>query len=114
MRLVKSSSAIKRNNSDLCKVTEYHIGDKEIDFAIVELSGRYPDVGLVTNQVSKEIVYIQQGQGKIVVDGVEWGLEAGDAVLVDAEEKFFWEGNMVLHIVCTPPFTVEQHMHLAA
>lgn len=41
MRLVKSSSAIKRNNSDLCKVTEYHIGDKEIDFAIVELSGRY-------------------------------------------------------------------------
>jgi len=109
MKISLKHQAIKKKNSEVCLVTEHSIGDEMIDFAIAKISGRYPDNQRVTNKLCKEIVYIQEGKGKVVVEGIEYVLQAGDVVLIEAGEKFYWEGNMSLFISCRPAFTPEQH-----
>ena len=61
-----------------------------------------------------QIVFVHEGSGKIVVDGKEYLLNAGDVILIDKNEKFYWDGKMTLHISCTPAFTPEQHVHIEA
>ena len=98
-----------RKNSDICVVSEYAILDKDLDFAIANISGRYPESRYAVNKLCKEIVYIQQGAGKIVVNGIDYELNMGDVVLIEAGEKFYWEGELTLCISCHPAFTVNQH-----
>ena len=107
-KLSKHQSRLHKN-SDLCVVTEYDMGDPELDFAIAKISGRYPAERYVTNTKCKEIAYIQEGAGKIEVNGVEHPLTAGDLVLIEAGEKFYWEGHMTLFMSCHPAFTIDQH-----
>ena len=57
MKFVSKQETIIRNNSDRCVATEYPVGDKDIDFATVEISERYPDEGRVMNRTSKEICW---------------------------------------------------------
>ncbi len=83
--------------------------DQELDFAIVTLSGRYPEGRYAINTKCKEIVYIQEGAGKVDVNGEQHSLTAGDLVLIEAGEKFYWEGHMTLFISCHPAFTIDQH-----
>ncbi len=99
-------------NSRDCVVSEFPIKDQEINFAIAKITARYPESGLASNTICKEIVYIQEGTGKIVVDDIEYTLNIGDVILISPNEKFYWDGNMTLHISCTPAFTPEQHIHI--
>jgi mannose-6-phosphate isomerase-like protein (cupin superfamily) len=80
-----------------------------IDFAIVKITGRYPNIKHAMNKKCKEIVYINDGNGKVVVEGKEYLIGAGDLVLIEAGEKFYWEGEMQLYISCRPAFTKDQH-----
>lgn len=109
MQICLKHQTIERKNSNFCVVTEHHLNDEQIDFAIVKVNGRYPDRAYAVNRKCKEVVYIQNGTGQVTVDGIEHKLNEGDVVLIEAGEKFFWEGNMNLHIACHPAFTVEQH-----
>lgn len=110
MKISYSSQAFERKNNSICIVTEYPPIDNDLDFALVHISGRYPDTQQAINTQCKEIVYVQRGTGHVTVNEVEYELNAGDVVLIEAGETFFWEGNMLLHIVCTPPFSIEQHI----
>ncbi len=112
MKTCNAGQTIERKNSEYCVVTEFPIEDRDIDFAIVKVSSRYPHSGCAANTISKEIVYVQEGVGKVVVNDVEHTLKTGDVVLIAPNEKFYWDGNMTLHISCTPAFTPEQHIHI--
>ena len=103
---------IERKNSESCVVSEFPIKDSDISFAIVKVSSRYPDSGHATNTISKEIVYVQEGGGKVVVGNVGFALIPGDAVLISPNEKYYFDGDMTLHISCTPAFRPEQHIHI--
>ncbi len=83
--------------------------DKDINGAVIKLSGRYPDKGRAVNLICKEMAYIIKGFGRIVVEGEEMKLEEGDLVLIDKGEKFFWEGNMKIFMPCVPAWHPEQH-----
>jgi mannose-6-phosphate isomerase-like protein (cupin superfamily) len=109
MKKLAKQQAMQRKNSDVCVVTEHDVGDELMDFAIVKIWGRYPDSRRVVNQGCKELVYIHEGRGKVVVEGQEYLLNAGDVVLIEPGEKFYWDGKMELFISCRPAFTVEQH-----
>lgn len=80
--------------------------------AVIELNGRYPDVGWVTNLKCKELVYIMRGTGKLIIDENEAFLSEGDMVLILPGEKYFWEGSMTLFTASTPAWTIEQHRHV--
>ena len=112
MKTCNGSQTIERKNSEHCVVTEFPIEDHDIDFAIVKVSSRYPVSGYAVNTISKEIVYVQEGTGKVVVGDVGYALITGDVVLISPNEKFYWDGNMTLHISCAPAFTPEQHIHV--
>ena len=109
MEIIYKKQIISRNNNEFCQVTEFPLIDNEINFAIVKLSGRYPDKNFATNIKCKEMVYVHLGNGKVVINDHEYLLNSGDLVLIEAGETFYWEGNMELHISCTPAFTIEQH-----
>ena len=109
MKFVSKQNTQVHHNSEHCIATEYPLGDSDIDFATVKISGRYPDEGRVTNRISKEVCLVLKGQGKIVIEDKEVALNEGDVVLVEPGEKYFWEGNLSIAVSCTPPWTKEQH-----
>lgn len=112
MKITYANQSLIRQNSDRCMVTEYPRIDHDLDFAIVKISGRYPATKLAMNKKCKEIVYIQSGTGHVTINHIAYALNPGDIVLVEAGEPFFWEGNMTLHIACTPAFNIKQHVLL--
>jgi mannose-6-phosphate isomerase-like protein (cupin superfamily) len=109
MKITRKNQSIERKNSDICLVTEYPPMDDHLDFAIVKISGKYPSKGAATNLQCKEIVFVHEGAGTVVVNGAPQRLEAGDVVLIEPGEHFVWEGNMNLFIACHPAFSLEQH-----
>lgn len=88
--------------------TEYEFGDADINVAHITLSGRYPDSGWAVNTVSKECCYITRGSGTLTVEDSVFELEEGDACIIEAGERYFWEADMTLVIASTPPWTKEQ------
>ena len=109
MKVIHQEQTTKVKNSQHCWVSEYPLNDKDINGAFVELTGREPDKGRVVNLVCKELAYIIKGSGKIVVEGSEVSLKAGDLVLIEPGEKFFWDGNMTMFLPCAPAWYHDQY-----
>ncbi len=109
MKIIHKNQVKRFQNSDVCLAIEYPLGDKDINGAVIELKGRYPDKGRVVNLKCKELSYIIEGSGKVVVEGKETELKEGDLVLIEPGEKYFWEGNLVMFVPCVPAWYPEQH-----
>lgn len=109
MKVIRKDQTEKLKNSDVCTAIEYPLGDKDINGAMIELKGRYPDKGRVVNLKCKELSYVIEGLGRVVVEGEEVKLEKGDLVLIEPGEKYFWEGNLIMFMPCTPAWYPEQH-----
>jgi mannose-6-phosphate isomerase-like protein (cupin superfamily) len=77
MKVVHKNQTNEFKNSETCTAIEYPLGDKDINGAVVKLSGRYPDKGRVVNEKCKELGYVISGLGKIVIEGEEIALEGG-------------------------------------
>ena len=109
MKYVSKNQTTIHKNSESCIATEYPLGDADIDFATVELMGRYPDKGRVMNQMSKEVCLILKGSGKVVIEGKETPLNEGDVVMMEPGEKYFWEGNFRIFMATAPKFDPNRH-----
>ena len=93
----------------MCTAIEYWTDDKDINGAVIELSVRYPNKNRVTNLECKEMAYIIEGSGKIIIKNKEIKFSEGDLILIDKGEKYFWEGNTTMFTSCTPVWYPEQH-----
>ena len=110
MKFVKKQEAKTYKNSDGCIAYEYHIGDNDINGAVIEIEGRYPDEGRVVNEKCKEIGYVISGSGYVVIEGEKVEFEKGDLVFIEPGEKYFWFGNnLKMFMPCSPAFYPEQH-----
>lgn len=109
MEIIHKNQTKEFKNSDVCNVTEYLLTDKDINGAIIEISGRYPNKGRVINLKCKELAYIIEGSGIVVVEGEEIKLSNGDLILIKAGEKFFWKGNLKMFVPCAPAWHAEQY-----
>jgi mannose-6-phosphate isomerase-like protein (cupin superfamily) len=109
MKIVKKTQRQEFKHDDNCVIYEYWMDDKAIDGCIVKLKGRYPKNGLAENAVSKEMAYVIAGSGKVVIEDKEFGIDQGDAILINPGEKFYWEGDIELFIPCTPAWSTEQY-----
>jgi len=78
-----------------------------INGAVIKLSGRYPDKGRAVNEICKEMGYIISGSGKLTIEDEEYELSAGDLVLINPGEKFYWQGEMEMFMPCAPAWTPE-------
>lgn len=109
MKIIKKDQAEVHKNSNACVAIEYPLGDKDINGAVIELNGRYPDKGRTVNLECKELAYIIKGSGRLVVESKEIELNEGDLVLIEAGEKYYWEGSFTMFVSCTPAWYLEQH-----
>lgn len=109
MKLSLKHQAFEKANSSVCKVIEHRLNHEQLDMAIAKITGRYPDERRVVNRQCAEIAYVFEGNGKIVVNDEEHHLNAGDVVLIEAGDKFYWEGNMQLFLSCRPAWNKDQH-----
>jgi mannose-6-phosphate isomerase-like protein (cupin superfamily) len=109
MKLVLAKDAKVFPNSAGCTAIEYPLGDRDINVAVIKLSGRYPDKGWAVNEKCKEAAYAVSGSGKLFVGEKVVELNSGDVVLIEAGEKYYWEGNLELVVPCAPAWYPEQH-----
>jgi len=109
MKVIHKNQTKEHKNSDVCVAIEYPMGDKDINGAVIKLNGRYPDKGKVVNLKCKEMAYIIEGSGRVVVEGKETKLQGEDLVLIKPGEKYFWDGNMTMFVPCVPAWYPEQH-----
>lgn len=109
MKLVKFKDAVEFSNSDKCKGLEYPLNDKDINFSMATITGRYPEKGYCTNEECKELIYVINGSGTLNKKDEAIEFEKGDVILIDKKEKYFWDGNCTIIMPCTPAWNPEQH-----
>jgi mannose-6-phosphate isomerase-like protein (cupin superfamily) len=112
MKVLRKDQVERHKNSEVCVATEYPLGDEDINGAVIELTGRYPDKGRVVNEKCKELVYVIEGSGKLVVEGKEIELNKGDMVLIEPKERYYFDGNLTMFVPCTPAWYPEQHKEI--
>jgi mannose-6-phosphate isomerase-like protein (cupin superfamily) len=110
--IIKKEERITQKNSEKCTAYEYPFHDKDLDITYVEINGRYPDEGLVTNEKVKESFLVLSGSGKLFIDQKESILKEGDAIFILPKQKYFWEGNFKLVISSNPAWSPEQHKNI--
>lgn len=110
MQIIKNSDAINGANSDKCKTLEYSFNDKDIDLGIATITGRYPENDYCVNTISKELIYVLDGNGKLYFENDYVEFEKGDAILINSNEKYYWDSTYcVVSMSCTPAWSEEQH-----
>ena len=109
MKLVKLEQAELCSNSDKCKVLEYHLDDKDINFSTAVLTGRYPDTGYCVNEECKELIYVIEGNGSLIKKDGRVDFNKGDIVLIDKGEVYYWDAYCTIAMPCTPAWYPEQH-----
>lgn len=95
-----------------CTANEYPHGDRDLWGSVIEIHGRYPENGYTVNEKCKELVYFIDGVGKLVVNGKTTKVQIGDQVLIAPGEKFYWVGDLVMFMPCSPAWYPEQHKQI--
>ena len=109
MKIIRKDQTETFKNGNNCIAIEYPSDDKDINGAIIELTGRYPDKGKSVNLKSKELAYIIKGFGRVVINNEEFEISEGDLIYIEPNEKIHWEGNLTMFLPCTPAWTKEQY-----
>ena len=110
MKIIKSNDAFKKNNSENCEVIEYSFNDKDIDLGVATITSRYPEKGYCVNLISKELIYVLEGEGSLHLENNTIEFSVGDSILIDKNEKYYWESKFCkVAMICTPSFSVEQY-----
>lgn len=109
MQIIHKNQTEKHKNGESCVAIEYPSINNDINGAAVELTGRYPNKQRVVNIECKELSYVIEGSGKVVIEGKETNLNKGDLILIEPGEKYFWDGNLTLFVSCAPAWSLEQH-----
>lgn len=109
MKIALKHQALEKVNGTMCAVTEYPLNHELLDLALAKITDRYPAVRCVVNKECAELAYVFEGQGKVVINGSEYSINAGDVILIEAGEKYYWEGQMRLFLSCRPAWKADQH-----
>lgn len=111
MKLIRSDQTERFKNGDTCTAIEYPMGEADINGAVIELSGRYPETGSAMNNRCKLLAFVISGSGKVIVNGQEMILKKDDMVFIEPGEKYFWEGNLRLFMPSVPAWSPEQYRY---
>jgi mannose-6-phosphate isomerase-like protein (cupin superfamily) len=110
MQHITKTSSVQHKNGTNCTVQEYEFKDeKDINAAIIEISGRYPDSGYVYNEICKEEVYVIDGSGKVTTPETSIQVTKGDMILIHPNDRYYYDGQLTIMAVCTPAWYPEQH-----
>lgn len=100
-------------NSPGCTVREYETKNKDINIAVVTISGRYPTSGWAMNEKCTMMAFILKGKGSLFIEDRAVGLSENDGALILPGEKYAWEGEMTILLPATPAWYPEQYKVLS-
>ena len=109
MQIVKQKKARRIDASPTTSVEEYVMTEPAISGATAIVYGRYPEKGYAVNTMSHELALVLSGNGYIGTVHKKTQIELGDCILLQPNEKYFWDGHMAIFIVCTPKWKPRQH-----
>lgn len=109
MKKMKLSETEKNVNSEKCVCQEYNFGSPDLDLGVCKITGRYPDSGVVYNEKSKELVYVLEGNGTLYINELEIPFQAQDAILIEPQEKYYFDANCTVALICNPAWQKENH-----
>jgi mannose-6-phosphate isomerase-like protein (cupin superfamily) len=109
MKIIEKQNAVCLNPDKLTSISEFQMDYQDISGALAAINGRYPESGLVLNEVSSELVYVLKGSGKIITSDNETAFKEGDVIYIDKKESFAWEGNFEIFMATSPKFDPSQH-----
>ncbi len=111
MKIVRTENAEKYKFGNTCSVLDYSftLNEKNMDFCINTISGRYPMEGYCSNLEVEELCYILDGQGIICTRGREpVGFKKGDIIFINKKDIYYWDGDFKIAVVCSPAWSKEQ------
>ena len=110
MKIEKKEEADVFKNSDTSSILEYSIklNEKNLDFCINTITGRYPEKGYCTNEECQELCYVLEGEGTINRKDETINFKQGDVIFIEKKDVYFWNGNCKLALVCNPAWSKDQ------
>ena len=110
MKTVRQEEAKVLINSSTSELLEYSIAlnEKNMDFCINTIRGRYPEKGYCSNQVCQELCYILEGERSINKENEKITFKKGDIIFIDKQEIYYWDGDCKIIMVCNPAWYKEQ------
>lgn len=107
MEIIKNKQSQIFHNGNII-AHEYPSQNKKISGGFVEIKGRHPNEGWICNKDSTELVFISKGSVILTTDKGSFTLNELDQVIIEPNEKYYWDGNCVAFVPATPPWTPEQ------
>jgi hypothetical protein len=112
MHIATAQDTKEFKNGQTCIAYEYPKPSRAINGALIVIKGRYPDKGYIINEACTELGYILSGSGVIATPNELYTLNTKDQVIIEAGEKYYWEGSLEIFICSTPAWYPEQHKHI--
>lgn len=112
MQIRKESEARRHENTLACVVYDYQLPTGELDSAVIQLSGRYPQDGWAVNTISTSVVYVLEGRGSLLSGLERQELAEGDQILIEKNEKYAFDGTMRLLYSAAPAWSPDQARNL--
>ncbi|MEA3229857.1 MAG: cupin domain-containing protein [archaeon] len=107
--LVKKEQRTEKQIAKDSTIWEYGLDNKDLDFALTRINGRFPDSGKTMNKVCREIYYVISGTGKIFIDDREIELKEGDVYLIETGKKYHVIGeDLTLALPTSPAWYPQQ------
>lgn len=92
---------------------DYTSQDKDINFAVIKISGRSPKSGFQLNTECKELLYILAGSGTLhLKNGDESSFCEGDVIVIEKNEAYAFDGEFEAAVSCTPAWNSTQHKYI--
>lgn len=111
MKIVRESDAESQRYAGTSSVLEYStlLDEKNMDFCINHITGRYPMEGYCSNLEVEELCYVLDGEGDFCTKGGEpTHFEKGDVIFIHKKDVYYWNGDFKVAIACSPAWSREQ------
>ncbi len=91
-----------------CTVFEYG-GTKNLDLAIVDIKGGYPEKGWAKNEKVDMTYFVLKGGGKFYLGDEIFEISVGDLVMIEKGKWYQVEGDMRVVMASSPAWSPGQY-----
>lgn len=89
-----------------------YFGESAEEADILHLSTEKGHLQEFYHEESQFMYYVIEGEGTFYLDREPVEVEKGDLVVAPPETKIYYLGKMELLLVCSPPWTEEENIHV--
>ncbi len=109
MKVIKSEER-ETWSTKTAKGFEYPFGTKNIDCAVVEITGRHPLEGWYRNTKVDEMIFCKRGTGRIVFKDSSFDLKENDTVFIEKNKWYYWDSKTKGSFIamCNPAWSSTQ------